>query len=260
MKLNKLFLKSTFALAFGLSMLMSGTNVWAFGTGFFWGSLSCEGLINGLSKKVGENADLNVSCVVAIKEIFAACTNKPGNADPANGQPFQIDEATIVGLDIGSGFKVTGKGTAATLVNFTDEDIAAALEDFLPGILDQISCPNPNWNVRFAISRLNAATEVLSGASTQPVPGICDVVDVSINPATACNPGPLATCQQEECLFFHDNADGLAVQGFPDNTPCVKPHLDFVGEQYDCECDYQIIHNNNNSQVHQPCQDKATLD
>ena len=243
-------------IAIGVVFSLSIMNepVWAgFGGGSWgWGSIHCDRLLNGLSRKAGESNDLNVSCTINIKEIFAACVNKNGNADPANGQPFQVEEASITGLDIGSGFKITGKGTTVSEVEFTDDQIAAALGENLP----EIACPNGNWQLRFAVSRFDGVVELLTGAVAQLIPGVCAVTEVSLDPATACTPGPLATCHQEECIYFHDNSDGLLVQGEPDNTECAKPTLDFNAEDYDCDCDYQVIRKDTGDQVSQPCKDK----
>ncbi len=266
--MKRLFLLTIMSFFLSLSIVPESAkaNVWQSSV-WSWSSIDCFTIVSGISP--ADLLDTNVACKVRIKEIVRQCVNKKRNADPANGQPFiPVDEefqGQALGVDITLSRK--GKGSAETTIS--TDDIAAEIPELLDPVL--AGCPNGNWHVEFAVTKLDGVVEVLSGASEPNNGGVC-TVNVSVDPDTACqqdvqtrfsdpencliddgNGGeidvcPLATCNQDACAYFHHPVapDDLLVLGQPDNSVCQKTNLDIsTPDSFDCDCDFEVKKNGN---------------
>jgi hypothetical protein len=77
------------------------------------------------------------------------CVNKPGNAEPASGTPF---EATVIDqVDVISNKEIDKNGKALSDLFFTDKNILDAL-----GISIADLCPNKNWTGYVLVQDLQA--------------------------------------------------------------------------------------------------------
>lgn len=181
-------------------------------------SINCAEVLTGVSRP--ELNDSNVVCAVAITEIFRGpCINPGGNADTANGQPFQVPSGSgeIIGVNLGTALPLTRQGKAFSEINFSDEEIAAFLGDLVnPAVV----CPNPNWTVPFAVTKLNAIGEVLSGAAAQPG-GRCTIDPNAFDFNSCAATASASACFQEECLRF---------------SPCVAPQNLTKDVPFACTC------------------------
>src|SRR5262245_22849140 len=82
-------------------VLMLGTdakaqNIWD--VFFFWGSIDCRSLLNGLGKKAAPSTE--VECIAVIKEFVGTCRNHGGNADSSGSHIFQLQTGAVVGTSI----------------------------------------------------------------------------------------------------------------------------------------------------------------
>jgi len=181
-------------------------------------SVECQEVITGVSRKELNND--NVVCAIRIKEIFrGACRNPGGNADPANGQPYQVppDLGEIIEINLGTALPLSKTGKSFSTITFEDAEIAAFLGDLVnPDVL----CPNGNWVVPFAVTKFDALGEVLSGAASQEPPGTCAINPNVFNFDSCVATAGASTCTQEECLRFSPCVKGTQNLTQPDTVAC----------------------------------------
>jgi hypothetical protein len=85
------------------------------------------------------------------------CVNKPGNAEPSNGQPF---EGTLIQVDTITNKEIDKNGKALSDLFFTDKFILESL-----GIQIADLCPNNNWTGLVFVDTLQAIGRLLRDES-----------------------------------------------------------------------------------------------
>ncbi len=126
-------------------VLMLGTEAKAqlWNVQFFWGSIDCASLLNGLSKRAAANT--LVECKILVTAFTFVCKNNGGNADPSGSHIFQPQGAVVSTLTVASQCtldKQTGKWHC-------DQTISdPQLQDALGPLVDPaVFCPNANWTI-----------------------------------------------------------------------------------------------------------------
>jgi hypothetical protein len=89
------------------------------------------------------------------------CVNKPGNAEPANGQPF---EGVIVEkVDVITNKEIDKNGKALSDLFFGDQEMLTAM-----GIPVEDLCPNKNWTALVFVQSLQALGRLLRDENQSP--------------------------------------------------------------------------------------------
>jgi len=182
-------------------------------------SIVCDEVLTGVSR--GELNDDNVVCSVRIKEIFRGpCSNHGGNADPANGTPFQVppDLGEVIDINLGTALPLSRQGKSFSQIEFTLAEIATYLGDLVD---PEVLCPNGNWTVPFVVTKFDGIGEVLSGAASQPG-GACTINPNTFNFDSCVATAGASACTQQECLRV---------------SPCVKGTQNLIlPDTYSCAC------------------------
>jgi hypothetical protein len=222
-----------------LSMALIGSAIMAdlasaFGINITRKSIDCDEVLTGVSRP--ELNDSNVVCAVSITEIFRGpCINPGGNADPANGQPYQVPPGSgeIIGVNLGTALPLSRTGKSFSEIIFSDAEIATFLGDL---VNPDVVCPNGNWIVPFAVTKLDAMGEVLSGAIAQG--GQCSINPNSFDFGSCVVTAGASACHQDECLRV---SPCVAPQNLTKNVPfactCVEHLIDGVPQN---KCIYGI--------------------
>jgi hypothetical protein len=179
---------------------------------FFWGSIDCASILNGLSKKAA--ASTLVECEVLVKEVSFVCRNPRGNPDQSTSHLFQPQNALVTALTVVTECildKQTGKWHCDQTIS--DAQIQNALEQD-PSLAD--ACPSGNWTLQLdVVSKMegkvtvfackdtfgNACQPNTAGCSCTSPPGTVQdtfcgdcVLPGGVAGQYSCTELPLATC------------------------------------------------------------------
>jgi hypothetical protein len=161
-------------------------NIW--NVEFFWGTIDCESILNGISKKAA--ASMLVECKVLVKEVSFDCRNPAGKPNQSSSHLFRPQNTTVNALTLVTACtleKETGKWHCDQTIS--NEQIENALEED-PSLAD--ACPSENWPLQLdVVTKMVGKVTVFS----------CN------NPTTGnvCSPGsPGCTCATVEDTFCAD--------------------------------------------------------
>jgi len=182
-------------------------------------SIDVASILSGLGNTTpgdASNAAYAVNLFIEHATIF--CVNKPGNAEPAQGQAFINEPVEVDGTDLIEPASISKNGRALSEITFTDQDLIDAL--IRAGALVSASCPNSNWQIRVFVDAMEVFGRLLrdeDGAAlggcnlndphTYPPVGACVLADAL---SQQCNAPPSASVNQPfdyNCNTLCHNAD-----------------------------------------------------
>jgi len=146
------------------------------------------------------------------------CINRPGNAEPANGTPF---EATVIEqVDVITNKEVDKNGRALSDLFFTDKNMLDAM-----GISIADLCPNKNWTGYVFVQDLQALGRLFrDDDATNPDSGTCN-----LNPQ-AGQPVQVAGCTLADALGVSCSAPGGASITAPFEYACTTECQNSAGD------------------------------
>jgi hypothetical protein len=155
---------------------------------FFWGTIDCASILNGISKKAA--ASLLVECKILVEEVNFDCTNPAGNPKQSSSHVFRPQNASVSAstlVTLCTLEKETGKWHCDQTIS--NEQIENALEQD-PDLAD--ACPSGNWSIQ-----LDAVTEMVGKVTVFS----CN----NLTTGNICSPGsPGCTCATMEDTFCAD--------------------------------------------------------
>ena len=145
----------------GIGIVLVASTLWVPALVYGWGgtltvsfnSVHCTDLISGGTRQtVNDGA---ASCAINIKEIGTVCRNKAGNADSSSRHIFAINGTPIQEGQSGSSFLIQKNGEFLSDIFFDQAEIQAALGDQFPVLDPAVLCPNKNWKLVWAVTKLD---------------------------------------------------------------------------------------------------------
>jgi hypothetical protein len=190
--------------------------------------VNVEGLLSGLGNVDPDKPNANpvaYHVTLAIRNAEVSCVNQPGNAEPANGQPFIDTEVLVEGTDvIDEAAAVTKNGRSLSDILFEDRDIIEAL--FAAGAFDGTGITSigdlcrRNWTPRVLIKEMRVLGQVFDNSEN----------------STACNledPRTSYTVANDGCNL----TDALGVHCFAPEGAIVDTLFTYVGDDGTPPCD-----------------------
>ncbi|HEU4368820.1 MAG TPA: hypothetical protein VFV05_11420 [Methylomirabilota bacterium] len=154
-------------------------------------SIDVASILSGLGNTTPNdtsNAAYAVNLFIEHATIF--CVNKPGNAEPAQGQAFINEPVEVEHTDLIEPASITKNGRALSEITFTDQDLLDAL--ITAGALAGASCPNSNWQIRVFVDAMEVFGRLFRDEDGA-LAGGCDLT----NPASP--PCVLADALSQQC-------------------------------------------------------------
>jgi hypothetical protein len=191
-------------------------------------SVNVEGLLSGLGNVDPNKPNANpvaYHVTLAIRAAEVSCVNQPGNAEPANGQPFINSEVFVGGTDvIDRAAEVTKNGRALSDILFEDRDIIAAL--FAAGAFEGTGITSAgdlckrNWTPRVLVTEMRVLGQVFDNSENSSA---CNLAD----------PRTSYTVANDGCNL----TDALGVHCFAPEGAVVNTFFTYVGADEAPPCD-----------------------